>query len=86
MNQCLMQDLRCLAGTGVVVSCLCLPKTELLDLWTLSAQGDNFCLSGAKLIFALRSATPKISHSLSDHISFLTDILNALLCGLYPWK
>lgn len=37
-------------------------------------------------MFALRPATPKILHSLSDHISFLIDILNALLYGLYPWK
>lgn len=81
-----MQDLHCLTGTGAAVSCLCLPKTELLDLSTLSTQGDNFCLSGAKLMFALRSATPKILHSLSDHISFPTDILNALLCGCYLWK
>lgn len=85
-NQCLMQDLPCLTGIGVFVSCLCLPKIELLDLSKLSTQSDNFCLSGAKLMFTLRSATPKILHSLSDHISFLTDILNALLCSLYPWK
>lgn len=81
-----MQELRCFAGTGAVVSCLRLPNTELLDLSTLSTQGDNLCLSGAKFIFTLRPATPKILHFLSDHISFLTDLLNSLLCGRYPWR
>lgn len=85
-NQCLKQDLRCLTGAGVAASCLCLSEIELLDLSTLSTQGDNFCLPGARLMFALRPATPKILNSLSDHVSFLTDILNAVLCGLPPWK
>lgn len=81
-----MQELRRFAGTGTVVSCLCLPNTELLDLSTLSTQGDNLCLSGPKLVFTLRPATPKILHFLSDQITFLIDLLNAVLCGLYPWK
>lgn len=69
-KQSLMQELhRCFTGTVAVASCLCLPKIELLDFLTLSTQGDNLGLSGTKMLFALWPSTPKILHSLSDHIS-----------------
>lgn len=69
-NQCLTQELHCcFTGTGAVASRLCLPKIELLDFLTLSTQGDNLGLSGTKMLFALWLSTPKILHSLSDHIS-----------------
>lgn len=69
-NWCLMQEPQhCLAGTEAVASCLWLPKSELLELLTLSTQGAKLGVLGIKMLLTSQPSTAEVLHCLSDHIS-----------------